>query len=172
LVSSRFAAAPGRYAPPHHGPACFILLRWKTGIRRLPPIGLRAITGFLLLCVGNGGVCWRTDCAIGVTALWVAMVTLWMVLVDWWRPGATARPAGYLFGVFLGIRGAGRCWSARRIWVPSGRVDRLGRRSCCGIVCLGLWLAVLRSTVLFRVGMLSMSMQCWQAAWRFGWAVC
>ncbi|HET9803089.1 MAG TPA: EamA family transporter, partial [Candidatus Acidoferrum sp.] len=35
------------------------VLRWKTGIRpTLAHWTTASITGFLLLCVGNGGVCW------------------------------------------------------------------------------------------------------------------
>src|SRR5579863_8108145 len=63
------------------------ILRWKTGTR--PTSGqwrLSFVTGLLLLGIGNGGVCIAEQSVpSGVTALLVALVSLWMVLVDWWR---------------------------------------------------------------------------------------
>src|SRR4029077_16676384 len=57
------------------------ILRWKTGGR---PTGahwrMSFITGFLLLFLGNGGVCLaERTVPSGVTALLVATVSLWMV---------------------------------------------------------------------------------------------
>src|SRR5499425_3230394 len=82
-------------------------LRWKTGIRPTKQHWITAsITGFLLLCVGNGGVSWaEMTVPSGIAALLVAMVTLWMVLVDWLRPGGH-KPSGRVFvGVLLGFGG-------------------------------------------------------------------
>jgi drug/metabolite transporter (DMT)-like permease len=65
------------------------------------------ITGVLLLGVGNGTVSWTEKTVpSGIAALLVATVSLWMVLVDWIRPGGV-RPAprviaGFLFG-FTGM---------------------------------------------------------------------
>src|SRR5712671_5617936 len=69
------------------------VLRWKSGVRPTPAHWRASfITGFLLLAVGNGGVCLaERTVPSGVTALLVATVSLWMVLVDWLRPGG-ARP--------------------------------------------------------------------------------
>jgi drug/metabolite transporter (DMT)-like permease len=51
-----------------------------------------AITGFLLICIGNGSVAWaERRVPSGLAALLVAVVPLWMVLLDWIRPGG-ARP--------------------------------------------------------------------------------
>jgi drug/metabolite transporter (DMT)-like permease len=59
-----------------------------------------AIVGTLLLMGGNGAVTWaEQNVASGATALLVAMVPFWMVLLDWLRPGGQ-RPAG---GVWVGI---------------------------------------------------------------------
>src|SRR5215469_3676631 len=54
-----------------------------------------AITGFLLICVGNGSVAWaERRVPSGLSALLVAVVPLWMVLLDWVRPGGRRpRPA-------------------------------------------------------------------------------
>ena len=103
------------------------VLRWKTGIR--PTVAhwtTASITGFLLLCVGNGGVCWaELTVPSGVTALLVAMVTLWMVLVDWLRPGGH-RPSGRVFfGVFLGFAGLALLVGPSHLGA-SGRVDPFG----------------------------------------------
>ncbi|MBS1842012.1 MAG: EamA family transporter [Acidobacteria bacterium] len=81
--------------------------RWKTGIRPTKEHWITAaITGFLLLCVANGGVCWaELTVPSGVAALLVAMVTLWMVIVDWLRPGGH-RPSSRVFvGIILGFAG-------------------------------------------------------------------
>lgn len=58
------------------------------------------IVGVLLLGLGNGSVAWaETMVPTGLASLMIAVVPLWMVLMDWARPGG-ARPKG---GVFLGI---------------------------------------------------------------------
>ena len=83
------------------------LLRWKTGIR---PTWANwrtvMVTGFLLLFVGNGGVCVAEQTVpSGVTALLVATVSLWMVLIDWLRPGGVRPVARVLMGLLLGFAG-------------------------------------------------------------------
>src|SRR3954467_10438955 len=46
-----------------------------------------AIVGFLLLAGGNGGVGWAEQkVPAGITALLVASVPMWAVLIDWARP--------------------------------------------------------------------------------------
>ena len=83
------------------------LLRWKTGIR--PTIAhwrTAVFTGFLLLFVGNGGVCVAEQSVpSGVTALLVATVSLWMVLVDWLRPGGVRPVPRVLLGLLMGFAG-------------------------------------------------------------------
>jgi drug/metabolite transporter (DMT)-like permease len=66
-----------------------------------------AISGGLLLTIGNGGVTWAEQVIpSSVTALLVALTPLWMVLFDWLRPqGARPRPfviAGLTVG-FMGV---------------------------------------------------------------------
>jgi drug/metabolite transporter (DMT)-like permease len=83
------------------------LLRWKTGIR---PTWANwrtvTVTGLLLLFVGNGGVCVAEQTVpSGVTALLVATVSLWMVLIDWLRPGGVRPVARVLIGLLLGFAG-------------------------------------------------------------------
>lgn len=65
-----------------------------------------AITGVSLLAVGNGIVSWAEKFVpSGLAALLVATVSLWMVLLDWLRPGGT-RPLPRVFaGIVLGFLG-------------------------------------------------------------------
>ncbi len=73
------------------------LLQWRNAL----------IAGGLMLTVGNGGVTWaELVIPSGVTALLVALVPLWMVVVEWLRPkGIRPRPlviAGLIVG-FIGV---------------------------------------------------------------------
>ena len=89
------------------GLVLYPLLRWKTGIRPTrTQWRTAAITGLLLLLVGNGGVCLsERTLPTGVAALIVALVSFWMVLLDWLRPGGL-RPAPRVVGsLILGFGG-------------------------------------------------------------------
>src|SRR5207302_5937360 len=83
------------------------ILRWRTRVR---PTAANwksaAVTGCLLLFVGNGGVCWSEQIVpSGITALLVSMVSLWLVIVDWLRPGGHRPVPKVLLGLFLGFGG-------------------------------------------------------------------
>src|SRR3954470_24597974 len=69
---------------------------WRTGL----------IGGALLLLGGNGAVAWAEQrVPSGIAALLVAIVPLWMVVLEWLRPGGR-RPAFAVFaGVTLGLVG-------------------------------------------------------------------
>ena len=69
---------------------------WITGL----------VSGTLLLVGGNGAVVWAEQrVPSGIAALIVAIVPLWMVLLDWWRPRGR-RPAALVFvGLALGLAG-------------------------------------------------------------------
>jgi drug/metabolite transporter (DMT)-like permease len=71
---------------------------WRTGL----------LSGALLLLGGNGAVVWaETRVPSGIAALLVAVVPLWMVLLDWLRPGGR-RPVALVFvGLALGLVGLG-----------------------------------------------------------------
>jgi len=98
--------------------------------------GWGAVVGALLLLGGNGGVVWAEQrVPSGIVALIVAVVPIWMVLLDWWRPGGrrpTALVAAGLATGFVGLvtligvpgRGSGG---------PSGGIDL----ASAGIAVLG-----------------------------------
>lgn len=74
------------------------LFQWRTAI----------VTGCLLLFVGNGTVSWAEKIVpSGIAALLVATVSLWMVLVDWFRPGGSRPVPRVLVGLLLGFAGLG-----------------------------------------------------------------
>lgn len=83
------------------------ILRWKTGIRPTPAQWRTAIiTGLLLLLVGNGGVCLsERTVSSGVAALLVALVSFWMVLLDWLRPGGLRPVPRVVASLILGFGG-------------------------------------------------------------------
>ena len=71
---------------------------WRTGL----------ISGSLLLLGGNGGVVWAEQrVPSGIAALLVAVVPLWMVLLDWSRAEGRRPPALVFVGLALGLAGLG-----------------------------------------------------------------
>jgi drug/metabolite transporter (DMT)-like permease len=109
------------------GLVLYPLLRWRTGIRpTTEQWRTAAITGVLLLMVGNGGVCWAEQTVpSGIAALLVATVTLWMVIVDWLRPNGHRPSARVLFGIVLGFAGMVILVGPAKLGL-SGRVDPVG----------------------------------------------
>ena len=64
------------------------------------------ITGILMLCCGNGAVSWAEQrVPSGLAALLVAVVPLWIVLVDWLRPHGTRPRLLVATGVVVGLIG-------------------------------------------------------------------
>jgi drug/metabolite transporter (DMT)-like permease len=113
-------------------------LRWKTGIRPTAAHwATAAVTGVALLGISNGGLSWAEQrVPSGVAALIVATISLWLVILDWLRPGGT-RPLprvfiGLVFG-FVGLAllvGPASLGGARRI-------DPLG--TCVLLTCSFVW---------------------------------
>jgi drug/metabolite transporter (DMT)-like permease len=89
------------------GGVLYAVLRWR-GVRAPSRQQWRAalIVGGLLLWGGNGGVMIAEQYVpSSLAALIIAMVPLWMVLLNWWW-GDRMRPnAGTLLGVGLGLAG-------------------------------------------------------------------
>src|SRR5712692_10705017 len=85
----------------------FPFLQYKNGIRPTAVNWRTAVvTGFLLLFVGNGGVSWAEQTVpSGVTALLVATVSLWLVIVDWLRPGGLKPVPKVVIGLLMGFAG-------------------------------------------------------------------
>jgi drug/metabolite transporter (DMT)-like permease len=64
------------------------------------------ITGVLMLCGGNGAVAWAEQrIPSGIAALLVAVVPLWMVLIDWLRPHGVRPRASAMVGIIVGLGG-------------------------------------------------------------------
>src|SRR5260370_22817057 len=64
------------------------------------------ITGLLLLLCGNGALSWaETRVPSGIAALLVATVSLWMVILDWLRPGGVRPGPRVLISFVLGFAG-------------------------------------------------------------------
>jgi len=66
------------------------------------------IAGILMLVIGNGGVSWAEQhVPSSTTALLVALVPLWMVLLDWLRSGGVRPRALVGAGLVVGFVGVG-----------------------------------------------------------------
>jgi drug/metabolite transporter (DMT)-like permease len=99
-------------------------VRWKTGVRPTATNWRAAVvTGFLLLFVGNGGVSWAEQrVPSGITALLVATVSLWLVIVDWLRPGGVRPVPKVVIGLLMGFAGTALLVGPSRLG-GSERVD-------------------------------------------------
>jgi drug/metabolite transporter (DMT)-like permease len=65
-----------------------------------------ALTGILMLCLGNGSVGWAEQrIPSALAALIVAVVPLWMVLFDWAMPGGERPTLAVVAGVVVGLAG-------------------------------------------------------------------
>jgi drug/metabolite transporter (DMT)-like permease len=65
-----------------------------------------ALTGILMLCLGNGSVGWAEQrIPSALAALIVAVVPLWMVLFDWLMPGGERPTLAVVAGVIVGLAG-------------------------------------------------------------------
>ena len=87
-----------------------VLYAWAR-LRGVPPptrdeARSASIAGLFLLLGGNGAVVWAEQrVPSGVTALLVATVPVWVVLLDWLRPGGVRPRAGIFVGLALGLVG-------------------------------------------------------------------
>ena len=109
------------------GLVLYPIFRWKTGIRPTAAHWRTAtVAGALLLFVGNGGVCWAEQTVpSGIAALLVATVSLWLVIVDWLRPGGIRPVARVVAGLLLGFAGLVLLVGPAQLG-GSGRVDPRG----------------------------------------------
>ena len=109
------------------GLVLYPLVRWKTGERPSWEQWRTAmVTGSLLLFVGNGGVCVAEKTVpSGVAALLVTTVSLWMVVVDWVRPGGVRPAPRITAGIVLGFAGLALLVGPAHLG-NSGRIDLKG----------------------------------------------
>lgn len=98
------------------------LAQWRTA----------CITGSLLLTVGNGTVSWAEQTVpSGIAALLVATVSLWMVLVDWLRPGGHRPALRIIAGLLLGFAGMALLIGPEHLG-NSERIDPVGACALIG----------------------------------------
>ena len=118
LGASRFVVSGG---------ILYALARWR-GAPKPTPVELRlaAITGVLMLGLGNGGVMLAEKTVpSGAVALIVSSVPIWVVLIDWLRPKGV-RPRKTMFaGLALGVVGMIILIGPRAI-VGEGNIDEIG----------------------------------------------
>lgn len=89
------------------GVVLYAFMRWR-GVKSPTLIHWRSalIIGVFLLGLGNGSVAWaETMVPTGLAALFVAITPLWMVLLDWLRPGGNRPRVATFVGVAVGILG-------------------------------------------------------------------
>jgi drug/metabolite transporter (DMT)-like permease len=85
------------------------------------------IAGLFLLLGGNGAVVWAEQrVPSGITALLVATVPVWMVLLDWLRPGGVRPRAGVFVGLALGLVGLGLLVGRGALGADSQGADMAG----------------------------------------------
>src|SRR5437762_2148112 len=103
------------------------ILRRTTGIKPTAANWRAAVvTGALLQFAGNGGVSWAEQTVpSGITALLVATVSLWLVIVDWLRPGGHRPVPKVALGLVLGFAGMVLLVGPAHLG-GSGRVDPRG----------------------------------------------
>lgn len=87
-----------------------ILYGWRRAIGYPRPTRAQwraaGVVGALMLLCGNGGVVWAEQwIESGTTALIVASVPFWMVIMDWLRPGGRAPRPKVWAGILLGFGG-------------------------------------------------------------------
>jgi drug/metabolite transporter (DMT)-like permease len=109
------------------GLIAFPILLWKTKARPTwAEWRATTITGFLLLAMGNGGVCLAEErVPSGIAALLVATVSLWMVLIDWLRPNGVRPVPRVIVGLVLGFAGLALLVGPKELG-GSGRIDPVG----------------------------------------------
>lgn len=85
-----------------------------------------ALTGVLMLGLGNGAVVWaELTVPSGIVALIVSTVPIWIVLFDWMRPRGVRPRAPVFVGLALGLVGMAILIGPRAV-VGEGNVNELG----------------------------------------------
>ena len=85
-----------------------------------------AVTGVLMLGVGNGAVMWAEHTVpTGVVALVVSTVPIWVVMIDWLRPGGRRPRTSVFAGLALGLVGMVILIGPKAI-IGQGHIDEFG----------------------------------------------
>jgi drug/metabolite transporter (DMT)-like permease len=85
-----------------------------------------AVVGGLLLLGGNGAVVWAEQrVPSGIAALLVATLPVWLVMLDWARPGGTRPGKWVLLGLAIGLAGVGVLVGPASL-AGGARIDLLG----------------------------------------------
>lgn len=85
-----------------------------------------AAIGALMLFGGNGGVSWAVQVVpSGIAAVIIALMPLWLVVLDWLRPGGIKPSARVVVGLVLGFAGIVLLVGPERL-AGSERVDPIG----------------------------------------------
>jgi drug/metabolite transporter (DMT)-like permease len=84
------------------------------------------VIGALLLLAGNGAAAWAIRTVpSGITAVVIAMSPLWMVLIDWLRPGGTRPTLAVALGIVGGLAGIALLLdptASRGVLTPEGAI--------------------------------------------------
>jgi drug/metabolite transporter (DMT)-like permease len=116
------------------GVILYALARWRGAAK---PVArdwqVAALSGVLMLGVGNGSVMWSEKTVpSGVVALIVSSVPIWVVVLDWLRPGGVRPRRSVFLGLALGFVGMVVLVGPGAI-VGQGRIDEVG----AGVVVVG-----------------------------------
>ena len=118
MGAARFTAA---------GLLLYTIARWR-GARAPDRYDWRsaALTGVLMLGVGNGAVMWaELTVPTGIVALIVSTTPIWIVVFDWLRPRGVRPRLPVIIGLALGLAGMIILIGPRAI-VGEGHVDEIG----------------------------------------------
>jgi drug/metabolite transporter (DMT)-like permease len=118
--------------------ALLMFFRWFAGDAMPTSVQWRnaAIIGIFLLVCGNGGVVWAAQfIPSSLSALLVATVPLWMVLLDAIRPEGSSPEVRPLCGILLGFTGALLLIGLTRD--RASAENFYGRSSCWRHLCSG-----------------------------------
>lgn len=118
MGAARFTAA---------GALLYTLARWR-GAKTPDRYDWRsaAVTGVLMLGVGNGAVMWaELTVPTGIVALIVSTTPIWIVVLDWLRPRGVRPRLPVIAGLALGLVGMIVLIGPRAI-VGEGHVDEIG----------------------------------------------
>ena len=118
MGAARFTAA---------GALLYALARWRGAkAPNLQDWRSAAVTGVLMLGMGNGAVMWaELTVPTGIVALIVSTTPIWIVIFDWLRPRGVRPRLPVFVGLTLGLAGMIILIGPRAI-VGEGHVDEIG----------------------------------------------